>query len=140
LQTKRQRTPIAAVNKPLPSIARSPKSIRSLKKHPNQLQRYRKMHLGKEGNDHHGLIRFRAESDHLPTQTTMSEIEDFAVQEYQRKIMSVLYQIDGTFAGIANELAKNHCPEYLWTAFSESWDALKKLLHEIETSERKNND
>ena len=60
-----------------------------------------------------------------------------AVREYQLRIQPALYQIDRTNAGIQNELVKNHCPEEIYQAFTESWDALKRLIWEIENGGEK---
>ena len=80
------------------------------------------------------------------TWTTEKEAEDFdvrldrliaragkiAVREYQLCIQPALCQIDQTNAGIQHELVKNHCSEEVYQAFTESWDKLKRLIHEIE--------
>jgi hypothetical protein len=52
--------------------------------------------------------------------------------QWQVKTLPVLCQVDRTFASIARELMKNHCPEETFDSFNDSWDELKRLIRKIQ--------
>jgi hypothetical protein len=62
----------------------------------------------------------------------IAQAETLAVREYQLDILSVLYQMDRANAGVQSELVKNHCPEDIYVAYTDAWDALKRLIGDIE--------
>jgi len=51
---------------------------------------------------------------------------------WQLKILPVLRQVDNTFAGIANELIRNHCADDIVDPFNDSWSELKRLIRNIQ--------
>jgi hypothetical protein len=52
--------------------------------------------------------------------------------KWQVMTLPVLRQVDNSFASISRELIKNHCPDETFDSFNDSWEALKRLIRNIQ--------
>ena len=62
----------------------------------------------------------------------IADARQLGVREYQNTILTTLYQMDRANAAVQRELAKYHSPDDVYQTFTDTWDALKKLIREIE--------
>jgi len=71
-------------------------------------------------------------------QTLMDTKIEETVLRYETKVLPVLYELDRMNARIAYDMMRCRISDDITERFNTAWDALKRLIHEIEP--RGNND
>jgi hypothetical protein len=59
-------------------------------------------------------------------------------RKYRLEVLSILDEIDRTCAFVGNEMIRNHTPDEIYGRFTGACENLKRLIHEIETTEATN--